>query len=103
MAINCPSCGHEFTPAQPASAFDVVVTDAVKSLAFVMSKSDRCEEGFKSFLKDLQGKGTISEKQKKFFCVIHNKVTGKWPEDKIWTETKTTQQPMPDNLNEIPF
>lgn len=103
MSGICPTCGAngyipEDKPRQDPAAFSIGVTPGMKSTAFIMLKHERCKEDWKRFLQDLQGRAYITEKQKKFYNVIHKEVLGAWP-----PRDEAPAPPPPEDDGSVPF
>jgi hypothetical protein len=74
-----------------------------KSTCFVLARDPKVKPEWIKFLTDAQGFTRLSEKQWKFFAVIHKEVTGNWPpfkrDDKELSQPPAA--PLPDG--DLPF
>ncbi len=55
------------------------VTDGLRNLFGVLQLNPACEPRWRTFLEQLRGEDKMTQKQWKFFCVIHKECTGEWP------------------------
>lgn len=96
--VKCPECQHEFEelPAVRKDDFSIAVTDDMKNTAYVLKQHPSCKEEWKAFLQQLSGRSYITEKQKKFYSVIHKECLGNWPARPSEDAVKTAPAPVPD-------
>lgn len=118
---QCPQCGKEGYTAKTAapSTGRPVWTGAYKAkpvtyndTAFVLEKHEKCKPEWEKFLREMRGKDGMSEKQWKFYCVIHKECLGTWPKENPgadlpalpgYAKESAAQNVQHDEPNEIPF
>lgn len=124
MTERCPTCHQEIKTAfaaaasaaqapAPGSYVKIMNPDGFRDLCDLLLRSPNCTDpGFRRALEDFPGKVAkyheLSDKQVKFFKVIHQKVLGTWPSMSALTtpveaKAEVKSLPLPEDDSDIPF
>lgn len=77
--MKCDTCNGTGEVAERAPNEYRQVPEGFGNLCFILSKNEACKPEWLEFMNKIRGYDTISEKQYKFFAVIHKECLGSWP------------------------
>lgn len=97
----CPTCGADGYDGpqrnqQSTQSIRHPLPQDFGATAYLLEKSEKCEDGWKQFLRDMRGRSECTEKQWKFFKVIHKNCLGSWPREKF-EDLAVAKKPEPAN------